>query len=114
MFNEMFNNSVKFNYDGKANPYMSIDDYVTEVSDHGKVLGVWINYKSAYGPRGCIVLDGVNINVPTHVNEKIEKIRSNPDAVQAINNGKCGVRFRTYEKDGKEYYTADFYDWTEN
>lgn len=113
MFNEMFNNSVKFNYDGKANAYMSIEDYVTEVSDHGKVLGVWINPKSAYGPRGCIVLDGVNVNVPTHVNAKIEKIRANPEAVKAINDGKCGVRFSTYEKDGKQYYTADFYDWTE-
>lgn len=113
MFNEMFNHSVKFNYDGKDNAYMSIEDYMTDVSDHGKVLGVWINPKSKHGPRGVIVLDGININVPSHVNAKIEKIRSNPEAVKYINDGKCGVRFYTYEKDGNTYYSADFYDWTE-
>ena len=109
----MFNHSVKFNYDGKDNAYMDISSYMAEVGDHAKVLGVWINPKSKHGPRGVIVLDGVNINVPKHVNDKIEKIRSNPEAVAFINQGKCGVRFSTYEKNDSTYYTADFYDWVE-
>lgn len=114
MFNEMFSNNVKFDYDGKDNTYMSIEEFVLNMkADCAQVKGLWINPKSKHGPRGIIVLDGVNINVPTHVNEKIEKIRSNPEAVKAINEGKCGVNFYTYEKDGKTYYSAQFYDWVE-
>ena len=113
MFNEMFSNSVKFDYDGKDNPYMTIEDYVLNTkTDRAQVKGMLINPKSKHGARGVIVLDGVNINVPSHVNERIEKVRGNADAVKAVNDGACGVEFYTYEKDGKTYYSARFFDWS--
>ena len=113
MFNEMFSNSVKFDYDGKDNPYMTIEDYVLNTKQtQAQVKGMWINPKSKHGARGVIVLDGVNINVPSHVNERIEKVRNNPACVSAINEGLCGVQFYTYDKDGKTYYSARFFDWS--
>lgn len=112
MFNEMFSNSVKFDYDGKDNPYLTIEDYVLNTKQNrAQVKGMWINPKSKHGARGVIVLDGVNVNVPSHVNERIEKVRGNAEAVNAVNEGKCGVEFYTYEKDGKTYYSARFFDW---
>lgn len=111
MFNEIFNNSVKFDYDGKANEYVSIEEYVlNNKTDSGVVKGVWINPKSKHGPRGCVVLEGVNVNVPAHMNKDIDFIRNRSEMVDAINAGKCGIRFYKYEKDGKEYWSGSFYD----
>lgn len=116
MFNEVFShNSVKFDYDGKDNMYMSIEDYVlnNKISPEtvNKVMGVWINPKSKHGARGVVVLEGININVPAHMNKDIETIRENADLVSGINAGKCGIRFYTYEKDGKTYYSGRFCDY---
>lgn len=112
MFNEMFSNVAKFDYEGKDNPYMNIEDYVlNNKQTRAQVKGMWINPKAKHGAWGVIVLDGVNINVPHHVNERIEKVRGNADAVKAVNEGKCGVEFYTYEKEGKILYSARFFDW---
>lgn len=113
MFNEIFgHNAVKFNYDGSENPYLTFEDYVLETkSQKVKVLGVWVNPKGKYGARGVIVLDGVNLNAPAHLIKDINAIRSNPELVDGINQGKCGLVFRTYEVDGKTFYSGRFCDW---
>lgn len=112
MFNELFKGSPKFAYNSDNNEYIGITDFLAE---HDKniayqVKGMFITKGGKYGPRGIVVIDGFNIYAPKHLNEAIDKIRSNPEMVAAINEGKCNMVFRDYEKDGALHTTIDFVD----
>ena len=115
IFNDLFghNDNVRFKYDGKGNPFMKMDDYITDRNPEVDILrGCWVNRKGQ-NPSGVFVLDGVNLNVPDHLIEKIEKIRQNPKAVDAIDNGLCGVKYITYtDRFGKTRNSVDFVDLT--
>lgn len=113
MFNELFSGSPKFDYNADTNKYVSIREFL---KDHDKELtyqvkGMFITKTSKYGPCGIIVIDGFNVRTPKFVNVKIESIMHNPDMVAAINEGKCGMVFRDYEKDGNIYTTVDLVDY---
>ena len=113
-FNDLFKKGTKvnFKYDGKDNPFITLDEYVKENEPTKDVLrGCWINPKSKYGPRGVLVIDGLNINVPTHLNEQIELIRSKPELVAQIDEGKAGIRYVQYEdRNGDVRNSVEFFD----
>lgn len=99
MFNELFSGSPKFTYNSDNNIYVGVNEFL---KDHDKqityqVKGMFVTKGGQYGPRGIIIIDGYNIYAPAHMVEKINTIRSNPDMVNAINAGLCGIRFRDYE-----------------
>ena len=113
MFNDLFShNTVKFAFDGSKNPFISLNDYVKEGRPAKAVVrGVWINPKSQFGPTGVIVLDDININVPSHVNKDIEVIRSRADLVKGIDDGKCTMVIEQYvDKNGVTRNTVRFAD----
>lgn len=110
MFNEMFN-TIRFSYDSSKNEFISLVDYAnSRTYDHGIVKGFFIT-KGKFGESPVMVVDGYNINLPSHLLAKVKQIRSNAEAVNAINNNLCGYRIRTYE-DGNNIirYTVDLYD----
>lgn len=120
MFNEIFNNrgnKVDFKYDGSKNPYVAFKKFYEENKDTLKdntivVRGVWVNYKSVYGASPCIVTDGVNLNVPEYLIKDIEAIRADPRLVQAINDGRCGFKFKFYtDRNGIERLGGNFCDY---
>ena len=113
IFNEMFgqNDGVKFQYDGHENPYMKMDEYIaTNNPEKDVLLGCWVNRKGER-PSGVFVIEGLNLNVPDHLITKIDKIRSNPDAVKQIDAGKCGIKYTTYvDKFKKVRNSVEFFD----
>lgn len=103
MFNEMFKGSPKFTYNSDNNEFIGITDFL---KDHDKSITYQVKgmftYTGEYGETGVIIIDGYNIRVPKYMCEKIKEIRSNPDMVQAINEGFCGMKFRDYEDKKKK------------
>ena len=113
MFNELFKGQPKFTYNSDNNTYIGITEFL---QDHDKTLtyvvhGMFTTKTGKYGPRAVVIIDGYNIYIPKHMNEIVEKIRSTPEMVEAINAGKCGLVFRDYEKDGQTHTTVDFVDY---
>lgn len=112
MFNEMFKGQPKFTYNADINTYVGINEFLKDhsIEDRYVVHGMFVTKTGKYGPRGVVILDGFNLYVPKHMNDTIMQIRSNPDMIQAINEGKCDMIFRSYEKDGAEHITVSFVD----
>lgn len=110
----MFNGAPKFKYNADTNTYIGITDFLKDHDKNGKYLvhGMFVTKTGKYGPRGIVVLDGFNLYVPKHINEKIVKIRENSEAVEAINAGRCVLTFYDYEKDGAVHTSVRFEDAT--
>lgn len=114
MFNELFKGTPKFKYNSDNNEYVGITDFL---KDHDKTIpyqvkGMFLTKGGKFGQRGIVIIDGYNIYVPKHVNDTITKIRSNPEMVEAINNGLCAIVFRDYEDKNKVVRTTvDFVDY---
>lgn len=91
MFNEAFSHGKKFTFDSKDLPFSTLDEVVKENGNKMiEVKEVFINPKSKFGPRPCVVCSTLKINLPKHFVKDIEKILANPDMIDAINNGHCG------------------------
>lgn len=97
MFNEMFKGKAKFTYNSDNNVFVGVTEFL---KDHDKLITYQVKgmftYNGKYGETPVIVLDGYNLRVPKYMVEKIKEIRSNPDMVDAINEGRCGLKFRDY------------------
>lgn len=113
MFNELFSGRT-FNYDMTQNVYMKLREYLDAGhADHGIVRGMYVSNKGEYGPSPVLVIDGINLNLPKHMVDKVKMIRGNADMVQAINEGKCGFKIREYQdkkNSNVTRLTVDFYD----
>lgn len=113
MFNEKYSHEKKFTFDSKDNVFIDLKDYATKFEDWTiPVKGMFI-YQAKKGPRGAIVTDGYNINVPKHLNADIESIMANAEEVAAINDGKCAFKITTYidNKNGNGLcYSGSFID----
>lgn len=112
------NKGPVFNYEfpekGEAK-YVTLKDMYS-ASKPDRVFGIYalfINTKGSYGPQPVVCSDGNLIfNFPVHMLEKIQDMRNDPEAVQAINDGKLGFKITTYQRKGSRSvnYSAEFVD----
>lgn len=113
MFNELFKGN-NFDYDMTQNQFIGIRAFFeSDHADHGIVRGMYVSKTGKYGPSSVLIIDGWNINLPKHMNERVDVIRHNPEMVKAINEGHCGFKIREYpdKKDPNvTRLTVDFYD----
>ena len=97
MFNENFSHGKKFNFNSDGLIFITLDQYVKDFGNKSfTVREVFINPKSKFGPRACVVSDTHKINLPKHFNSDVEKITNNQQFIDAINNGKCGFQPEQY------------------
>lgn len=99
-----FNESIAyFTYDKeKSRPYTNLE---TLYKEHGKekvykVLGLYIN-EGNFGKQGSAVLEDEQVNLPKHLVNVINEIRSDEKLVSDINAGAVG--FVIYEYIPKNY-----------
>ena len=113
MFNEAFSKGSLFNEDGKNKEFMKITEFAAKygIDTIYTVLGMYTHTKGKFGESGIIITSAANIDVPEHLIKDIKTVRANADMVEAVNNGKCGLKISTYvDKKGIERYTATFVD----
>ena len=109
-----YSHKKQFTYDSSRNVFMELKQFATMYpnSKKLKVLGMF-TYEGKKGTRAAIVIDGFNINLPSHmVNDVREILRNEDGEIEAINAGHCGFEIDTYEdnKYGNGIcYTGNFY-----
>ena len=64
------------------------------------VWGVYINH-GHYGPQGLLITDDGYINLPRHLNDDVESIRTDGESIEQINKGQAG--FTIYHYYSKKY-----------
>lgn len=79
-----------------------------------KVHRIHALYKSdagKFGPSYSALLDKCFVNLPQHMNDQCDDIVASDEAVELINEGKCGIKTRTYtDKNGVERYSVEWVD----
>ena len=118
MFNEKFGPKASFTTDFKEFPFVNLSDVIKENGHKTLKVQAVYTFKPKKGDNAgkdvpVLVADGLNIYIPTYLLDTVMVIRSNPDMVEAINNGKCGFKTREWvdEKRGNKIrFTGDFID----
>ena len=112
MFNNAFNHGKRFDFDSSKLEYINLDNYVQDgYPNYFVVKGMFITKSGKFGPRGIIVSEAFNIQVPKHLNADISDILSNYDMIDAINEGKCGAKVYQYtDKNGVKRNSIRFVD----
>ena len=71
------------------------------------VCGVYINEKSKYGPSPLFAIEDCYVNLPSHLLDTCREIRSNREAIDAINERHLGFKIYTYETNGRLCYSVE-------
>lgn len=108
MFGELNNNGRKWKVDGKDFPF-------TRLKELGEghefiIRGLYINKKGKYDAHPVAISNGIKVDLPSHLTEKVEKILASDEMCEAIEAGKCGAEVYKYEAQGKECYSINFKD----
>ena len=106
--------TVSFTFDYKqVSHYTSLADLYAEngASKVYVIRGLYINTKGKYGAQPVITIDDAFVNVPSHLLHAVSDMLSDPEDIQAINEGKAGFRIRTYLSKSKNLcYSVDWVD----
>lgn len=108
------NKVSKFDFKpGKDFSYLSLKELLAanggDLSVVYIVRALYVNKSSKYGAQGLIALDDCYVNLPKHLMEDVEIIMDNPEAVEAVNAGRCGIKIRPYEdRNGKGQLSIDW------
>lgn len=65
------------------------------------IEALFINTKGKFGDQGVIVIENYFVNLPNHLTEMIEEMRSDNEVTEAINNRE--LAFEIYEFTSKKY-----------
>ena len=77
-----------------------------------QVFGFFFVKSENYGLQPVAILKDCLLNLPTHKRDIISEMLKNPDAVNAIKNGECGLTFRPYKsKYKKECFDVEFHNY---
>lgn len=116
-FSAKFNkNGVNFGIDTKDFKFVKLKDLYNDPNNGGSdvihsIHGVWV-HKSPLG-ESPVVIDEFKkqlVNLPEHMTDTVRQILSDPEAVQAIKDGKVGYTIYEYEARGKKCYSIRFVD----
>lgn len=109
-----FNAARKFDIDTTGFDYLSLEDLMNRDGEGQEyiVRGMYINTKGLYEAAPVVALDSEYVNLPSHLTAVCEQILDDPRSVQAIRDGKCGFKVRTYEKKqyNKTCFTVEWID----
>ena len=107
-FNKGTGKKFTYSMEGKNFTYVKLSELNPDSVYTVRML--YINKKSKYGDAPCAVLDGNIVNLPKHALDTVLDIINCAEAVEAINNGKFGIKSVSYEKDGKTLYAPEWVD----
>ena len=81
-------------------PFVKISDLDAEKTY--TLVNLYINTKSKYGAHpvaGIAEDNGIWVSLPNHLTDTAKAILSNTEAIEAINNKKCGIKARKFHSD---------------
>lgn len=110
-FNDL--NAKKFNIDTTGFEYYSLSDlYTGDENDIFPFYGVYINSNGHYGDSPLLALEDRYLNLPKHLLNTAKEMRSDPEAIKAINDGKAGISIYKYIDShyNKECYSVRWRD----
>ena len=97
-FSTNYSHGKKFNIDSTNFPFVKLSEIVKE-NGH-KVLtvqGLFTYTTKKNKTRPCLIADSHKINLPDHMLKEVEKLLNDQEAIDLINNGKCGFKTSEYE-----------------
>lgn len=94
--------------------FKKIGDLFNEGVRKVQVFGFFFIKSENYGLQPIAILKDCLLNLPTHKRDIISEMLKNSDAVNAIKNGECCLKFREYKsKYNKICYDVDFGNYVE-
>jgi hypothetical protein len=116
-FSKKFNTEKLFNIETEDFDYMSLQDLARADSLNEEpsvfvIRGVYINRKSLYEPAPVVALDDTYVNLPSHLLPACEEMLHDRQAIDAINEGRCGFRIERYtqKRYNRECYSVEWVD----
>ena len=107
-FNKNTFEKIEWGVDTNGFVFKKIKD-IYEEKNVVQVFGFFFVKSENYGLQPVAILKDCLLNLPTHKRDIISEMLKNPDAVNAIKNGECGLKFRQYKsKYNKVCYDFDF------
>lgn len=99
---------IEWNIDTKNFVFKKITDFYPTTKTV-IVFGFFFVKSENYGLQPVAILKDCLLNLPTHKRDIISEMLKNHDAVEAIKNGECSLRFREYKSQYKKIcYDFDF------
>ena len=107
------NGNKKFDFTQFENAkYTSLKDLYEENGGEKvyTLRALYINTKGKYGDSPVAMINGYNVNLPTHLLDTIKVFIDSADMVEAINNNEVGFTIYKYtdNKYGKECYSVNW------
>lgn len=90
----------KFNFEKKEREFKQLKEL--ELSQPIVIEALFINTSGNYGPQGVIVTSDLQVNLPSHLTKLVEELRSDDEAIEAINHRE--LAFEVYEYETKSGY----------
>lgn len=113
MFASKFNKTV-FTVNTKGFTFTKLSDlYAANGADVVYTLdGLYIS-RGKLGEQPIFICEELNqlVNIPAHLTKTAKDILADPDAVQAIKDGKVGFTIYEYESHGRKCYGVKFVDF---
>ena len=115
MFAELNGGGIDWGINTEGLPYKKL----SELNQEGEyvVKGMFINRNKTekelkeYGASVVLILDGVLLSCPNHIENAVQSILDDPEKIAAVKNGKCAIgNFYTYESHGKTCYGFKWID----
>jgi len=108
--NKYNKNSVyNFKFDD-SNEYTTLKELYDNNVGYLRLNGFYKNRHSKFGVNYVAVCDKWLINLPKHMNDTVEKISKDVEAIADINDGKVGIKPYQYNKENKACYSINFID----
>lgn len=103
------NNVYNFKFD-ESTEYITLKELCENNVEYLRLNGFYKNRNSKFGKNYVAVCDKWLINLPKHMNETIEEINKDVEAIADINDGKVGIKPYQYNKENKACYSINFID----
>lgn len=75
-----------------------------------RIIDLYINNHSKFGPAPVVVIDGYKVNLPTHLTDTVKDMLKDDDTILQINRGEAGFFIREYESHSRKCYTVCWID----
>ena len=93
-FANRYNKGNRFDVDTTGYDYIKLSDLKTGVVY--PLLGVYVNFKSMYGPAPVAIIERHFVNLPAHLLNDVQDMLSDHEMIEAIMSGKAGFSVREY------------------
>ena len=113
--NKEFVNPFTFEISDKA-PYVKLQDLDAEQVYTARYF--YINTKSKFADHPVVGIEeqnGVWVTLPAHLTEMVKGILADNEAIEAINNGQCFFKVRSYHSDkfNRDGFSIEFVEGKE-